>query len=468
MWTTNILAVVATIFTRFIVGPMCDIYGPRKIMAIVLFAGAIPVSLVGTVTTYEGLCVVRFFIGIIGSTFVMSQYWTSQMFVKEIVGTANAIVGGWGNLGGGIAQLFMGSAMFPLFLIFFNGDTEKAWRSVFVVPAVLTMMTAVTCWFATDDSPKGNYDELKRKDEIVSHLIGATKASGTIDSGVVAFFNAMRNSNTIILMVQYGACFGVELTMNNAAATYFFEKFNQSQSMAAAIASSFGFMNIVARGVGGWLSDYLMSKLSMRGRLIAQLGCMLMEGVFILVFAAQNELGPAIVCLICFSIFVQAAEGSSYGIVPYVDPNNKGAVTGAVGAGGNMGAVCWGFIFMYGTDTQSSLETLGYIVLATSMLTFFIKIPGFSWLTHGVDVPEEQAVGVSLFGNKHKNLSVDDLLEVAKKNGVGDHDMIVMEGGPSGKVHKTFSSRDDISGMVASLNTEVRSDAADDGCAVEV
>jgi hypothetical protein len=44
-----------------------------------------------------------------------------------------------------------------------------------------------------------------------------------------------------------------------------------------------------------------------------------------LIFATQNELGPAIVCLICFSIFVQAAEGSSYGIVPYIDPSNKGA-----------------------------------------------------------------------------------------------------------------------------------------------
>ena len=27
------------------------------------------------------------------------QFWTSRMFTKEVVGTANALVGGWGNLG---------------------------------------------------------------------------------------------------------------------------------------------------------------------------------------------------------------------------------------------------------------------------------------------------------------------------------------------------------------------------------
>ena len=37
------------------------------------------------------------------------------MFTKEIAGTANALVGGWGNLGGGVTQLVMGAVLFPLF-----------------------------------------------------------------------------------------------------------------------------------------------------------------------------------------------------------------------------------------------------------------------------------------------------------------------------------------------------------------
>ena len=69
-------------------------------MAIVLLAGAIPTGLTGLVNNATGLIIVRLFIGLIGSSFVMCQYWTTTMFTKEVAGTANAIVGGWGNCGG--------------------------------------------------------------------------------------------------------------------------------------------------------------------------------------------------------------------------------------------------------------------------------------------------------------------------------------------------------------------------------
>ena len=102
------------------------------------------------------------------------------MFSKNVVGSANAIVGGWGNLGGGITQvcpnmahllirplsktlyqhpfstlaismnkpssiilsyhhhqMFMGGAIYPLFQL--CGNNDIAWRSCFVVPAFLTV-----------------------------------------------------------------------------------------------------------------------------------------------------------------------------------------------------------------------------------------------------------------------------------------------------------------------------------------
>ena len=104
-YVSNIVSVLATIFARFICGPMSARYGARTIMVWCLILASIPTFLIGTVTSFEGLCVVRFFIGIIGSSFVMSQYWMNAMFSKNVVGSANAIVGGWGNLGGGITQV---------------------------------------------------------------------------------------------------------------------------------------------------------------------------------------------------------------------------------------------------------------------------------------------------------------------------------------------------------------------------
>lgn len=57
------------------------------------------------------------------------------MFTKEVAGTANALVGGWGNFGGGVTQIVMGTALFPLFKL--GMSPEMAWRTVCIVPAVI-------------------------------------------------------------------------------------------------------------------------------------------------------------------------------------------------------------------------------------------------------------------------------------------------------------------------------------------
>jgi MFS transporter, NNP family, nitrate/nitrite transporter len=90
---------------RVVVGPLVDRYGPRKVMAGLLVLGAIPSGLAGTAHNARTLYVLRFFIGILGGTFVPCQAWTSAFFDKNCVGLANALVGGWGEF----APLFKGS-----------------------------------------------------------------------------------------------------------------------------------------------------------------------------------------------------------------------------------------------------------------------------------------------------------------------------------------------------------------------
>ena len=89
-------------YRRFINGPMCDKYGARILMGVLLMAASIPCACTGLVNSSVQLSILRFFIGLGGSTFVCCQFWTSRMFTKEVAGTANALVGGWGNLGGGV------------------------------------------------------------------------------------------------------------------------------------------------------------------------------------------------------------------------------------------------------------------------------------------------------------------------------------------------------------------------------
>lgn len=226
---------------------------------------------------------------------------TSTMFTKEWVGTANATVGGWGNLGGGVTQLLIGSILFPLFKNIYNGDSEKAWRTVCIFPAILGFITAYCVVKYTDDSPKGNFSKLKKQKQM-----GHVSVVDSYRAGIL-------NRNTWLLFVQYACCFGVEITMNNAAALYFKETFELNTESAAAIASIFGWMNLFARGMGGYLSDRANRRWGMRGRLAWQSFVLLMEGIMIIIFANSTTLASSIAVLVIFSVFVQAAEGSTYG-----------------------------------------------------------------------------------------------------------------------------------------------------------
>jgi len=302
------------------------------------------------------------------------------MFTKEVAGTANAMVGGWGNLGGGVTQLVMGSVLFPLFKMFMT--PEQAWRSVSVVPATVAFATGVTILYISDDAPKGNYNELKKNGAMAEVSAAASFRDGAL------------NLNTWFLFIQYACCFGVELTMNNAAALYFKEEFKLTTEEAAAIASIFGWMNLFARGLGGFFSDKANARMGMKGRLWTQTIFLACEGALVLVFANTGSLEGAIVVMVFFSLFVQAAEGSSYGIVPYVDPPATGAIAGIIGAGGNTGAVCFGMGFRE-LEYKDAFIIMGVSIIASSVLSVFVCIPGCSRIFGGEDdIPAKDTLAV--------------------------------------------------------------------------
>jgi len=378
IWTSSIIGVGGTIFMRFLLGPLCDKYGPRIPFTIVLCAAAIPTACTGLIHTATGLYIVRLFIGIAGGSFVMCQTWTSRMFTKDVVGTANATVAGWGNLGGGVTQLVMGSLMFPLFKIFFDGDSEMSWRTVCIVPAIVSFSVGVMIYFISDDCPKGNYSELRKNGNMLEVSAAASFRNGAI------------NFNTWILFLQYACCFGVELTMNNAAALYFKDEFGQSTESAAAIASIFGWMNLFARGLGGASSDWGNAKMGMRGRLWAQTIFLLGEAVLVIVFAQTTTLATAIVVMLFFSLCVQAAEGTSFGIVPYIDPPSTGSISGIVGAGGNVGAVAFGLCFRQ-LNYEQAFMIMGFCIFGSAAASVLVNIKGCSGLLWGQDTVVQKA-----------------------------------------------------------------------------
>ena len=156
---------------------------------------------------------------------------------------------------------------------------------------------------------------------------------------------ALKDYRTWILAIAYAACFGIEITVDNVAATYFVDNYKTSLIMAGALASIFGFMNIFARALGGIVSDKVGKVYGLRGKGLLLAGFLVMEGVGIILFANAGTLTMAIVAMLVFALFLKMANGGTYSIVPFINKDAIGSVAGIVGAGGNIGAMLVGFLF---------------------------------------------------------------------------------------------------------------------------
>ena len=351
-----IASVSATIIARLIIGKLCDTWGPRKTAIRLLLVGSLPVFFVGLAHDYTTFLLFRLAIGIIGASFVITQFHTSMMFAPNLKGTANAVTGGWGNLGGGVTNMVM-----PLIfaaIVGFGYTTAEAWRYAMIVPGVMMLVIAFLYSKYTKDTPNGNYDE-----------VGYTQnKSSKTDWSVLADWRIWT------LTLAYAMCFGMEITFDNVASLHFVDSFHLSQSQAGFWAGIFGFMNLFARALGGIVSDKVGNKFGMRGKGLLLAGVLLFEGFGLILFAQSGTLLAAIVSMLSFALFLKMANGATYGIVPFVNTKNVGLVSGIVGAGGNFGGMLFGFLFKSDSITYVQAFTyIGYTVIAVALIVFITR-----------------------------------------------------------------------------------------------
>ncbi len=358
---TIIASVAITILARLIIGWLCDKVGPRISYTVLLIVGSIPVMAIGFAHEYTSFLMFRLGIGVIGASFVITQYHTSVMFAPNCVGTANATSAGWGNLGGGVTQMIM-----PLVFAAFVGlgfADPQAWRLSMVVAGAVCFCVGIAYYFFTTDLPNGNFKELRASGEINPE-----------EKKAHSFWLAAKDYRVWALFVIYAACFGIELTINNIAAIYYMDYFDLGLKTAGLVAGLFGLMNIFARTLGGFISDQFVVKGGLSGRVRWLFLALLIEGIALLFFSQMKILALAIPAMIVFSLFVQMSEGATYSIVPFINKKALGSVAGIVGAGGNMGAVCAGFLFRSeALSYPQALAILGVAVGACAFFAFFVR-----------------------------------------------------------------------------------------------
>ncbi|RLN57171.1 hypothetical protein BBP00_00007643 [Phytophthora kernoviae] len=388
---SDIASTASTIFSRIASGPLLDRYGPQVVQSSVLWFGAIPIVCAAFVNSATGLLI----------------YWTTITFARNVGGTANAITGGLGLSGIGFAFLVL---PFVYEAITSGGVSEDmGWRITIALPAVLMLVAGTIIRFVVDSCPTGDFQELmntKRQAEQTGRSaparISISGSSSVLPmtqprpgqqpkpmSMLQSFKIVLSDLNVLVMIAQYAACFGTELQLNNMGAMYFYKEFTKegcapadsvscyllSKTNAATVASSFGLMNMFARALGGLVSDAVNRRLGMRGRQCVQFTLLCVLGALVITLSQLHSIGACITLYVLVAIAAQAAGGSTYGIVPYLNEQHTGTVNGLVGAGGNLGGVIYGIIFRSTDGYSTGLLYTGIIILAIAVLTPLLRFP---------------------------------------------------------------------------------------------
>jgi NNP family nitrate/nitrite transporter-like MFS transporter len=158
-------------------------------------------------------------------------------------------------------------------------------------------------------------------------------------------------------------------------------------TVAGVVAASFAFVNLVARPLGGYLSDRMTNR--KRTMLIYMIGIVI--GFFLMAFIGKWGTGVdsdglrnvvpmfgglswlvmAVFITVFASVFVQGAEGATFAIIPMINKKMTGQIAGMAGAYGNVGAVIYLVIFSL-VDSRAFFFILAGGALVSFIVTLFM------------------------------------------------------------------------------------------------
>ncbi|KAG1347028.1 putative High affinity nitrate transporter 2.7 [Cocos nucifera] len=283
-------------------GPACDLVGPRRALVAASLLTAAPAA--AAVSSPTSFILLRFLSDLFLSNFVANQCWMSFMFSPRVVGLANALSAGWANMGSAAAQLLMPLAY--SLLLHLGAAPSAACRVALLLPAPLQIATALAVLAFAHDFPvegklMSRLDKKDRNSDVWRVLGGG-----------------LGNYRGWMLGMTYAYSNGVELTMENILAGYFYERFGLGMEAAGVVACCFGAANAVSRPGGGMVSDAMGRRFGMRGRLWSLWAVQTLGGLLGVVLGRVGTLGASMAVMFLFAVFVQAAAGLAFGVVPFV------------------------------------------------------------------------------------------------------------------------------------------------------
>jgi len=427
--------VALTIPARIIVGTMVDRFGPRRVYSALLIVMSIPCFCFAFGNTFWQLFISRIVLGIIGAGFVIGIRMVSEWYPKKQIGLAEGIYGGWGNFGSAAAAFTL-----PLIALWFGG--ENGWRYAILLTGIISVLYGIIYFFSVQDTPSGKtYKRAKQMKamEVTSprdlmgllvmtipvygilavltwKLTSAEIISGKIAVviyGVLAVlylvnFSKIWTDNkhvfenhipeaekysfrqVAILDLAYLITFGSELAVVSMLPMFFEETFHLTVAKAGMIASSFAFTNLVARPIGGLLSD----KFGRKWTLIILLLGLSLSYLGMSFISSGWSIGFAILLTMTCSFFVQAGAGAVFSMVPLIKQQMTGQVSGMVGAYGNIGGVAFLTVLSF-VSPSLFFKVIGMVALLCFAAAFFLREPERKDKKQGVRTEMEKKIIVN-------------------------------------------------------------------------
>ncbi len=422
-----ILNIALTIPARIAVGMLVDKFGPRIMYTFLLFVSGILCILFSTMDTFERLAMMRFLMGFVGAGFVIGIRMIGEWFPHKQVGLAEGIYGGWGNFGSAGAALTLPTVAVLLTGI---GGEEDNWRYAVALSGVVAIVYSFFYFMVARDTPKGSTYfkpnktgamEVTSAGDFVLYLImnvplyialavlnwklgllqmlsPTTVSSIYIVLLVIYLYQSYvvyqinkeifttpvpeihryKFKNVAMLNLSYFCTFGSELAVVSMLPLFFLDSFSQTAGMtqvvAGMVAASFAFVNLIARPVGGFVSD----RFGRKKALLILLGG-LSIGYFLLTliapswgtWGAYSGVILAVALAMFCSFFVMAGEGAVFALVPLIKRRMTGQIAGLTGAYGNVGAV----IFL--TTLSFVSDQMFFITIGCSALVVMVFVATF-------------------------------------------------------------------------------------------
>lgn len=409
--------VALTIPARILVGAALDRFGPRRVFSILMVTMAIPALFFAFGTTKTQLLVSRLVLSSVGASFVVGIHMTALWFKPRSIGFAEGFYAGWGNFGSAAAAMTLPT----IALTMFGGD--DGWRWALAMSGIVMAVYGVFYWFAITDGPTNTHSKPRKTAAlevstwadmikliimtfpllgILSVLVWRVEKMGYIDSGTAWLFHALIAFGVIYQIIQilrvnvpilkqgvpeddrypfnsvaalnttYFANFGAELAVVSMLPMFFEQTWGLSAAAAGLIASSFAFVNLFARPIGGLVSD------RMGNRRFVMLSYMFGIGVGFVLMGLMNETWPlfiAVAVTIACSVFVQGSEGATFGIIPSIKRRVTGQISGMAGAYGNVGAVFYLTLFTFTTAEQFFFIIAGGAFVSWLVCFIWLKEP---------------------------------------------------------------------------------------------